>query len=384
MSTPATRLRPLELAWGVPWGRADEVAPLQPDPRPPSPRQALEAVVRRGLLRPPCLVSFSGGRDSSTVLALATHVARTEGLPLPVPVTHRFPALAESDEDSWQEAVVRRLALTDWQRLRGTDELDVLGPVARRALTRHGVLAPFNAHFHDPLLAAAGGGSLLTGIGGDELFAAVNRSTTARLLHHGRRPPLRHLPRVLWSLAPAGWRAAVTARRTDLELPWVLPAARARLVRGYSGWQAQDPLSWQRSLRSWYWPGRSLQLNLAGKAALAADHDTVVLHPFADPGVLAAAAARWGDAGPLGRRAALQELVGELLPPGLAARRSKATFDGAFWAGPGREFAAGWDGSGVDPAVIDVEALRREWLSPAPDAHSFSLLQAAWLHARAR
>ena len=57
-----------------------------------TPRAAFEAAILPGLRRSPCLVSFSGGRDSSAVLATATAVARREGLPLPVPITHRFPS----------------------------------------------------------------------------------------------------------------------------------------------------------------------------------------------------------------------------------------------------------------------------------------------------
>ena len=41
---------------------------------------------------------------------------------------------------------------------RSTDELDAVGPYARRALARHGLLWPFNAHFHAPMLEQAAGG----------------------------------------------------------------------------------------------------------------------------------------------------------------------------------------------------------------------------------
>ena len=71
------------------------------------PSAALERAVLPALLRPPCVVSFSGGRDSSLVLAAAVAVARSEGLAAPIPITVRFPASAESDEQEWQERVVR-------------------------------------------------------------------------------------------------------------------------------------------------------------------------------------------------------------------------------------------------------------------------------------
>ena len=53
---------------------------------------ALEAAIMPALLRSPCLVSFSGGRDSSAVLAVAARLARGAGLADPIPITIRVPA----------------------------------------------------------------------------------------------------------------------------------------------------------------------------------------------------------------------------------------------------------------------------------------------------
>ena len=78
----------------MPFGPDEGQTPLADRSEYSSPRAALEAVVLRALLRPPCLVSFSGGRDSSLVLAIASDVARRHGLPLPVPATNRFPGRA--------------------------------------------------------------------------------------------------------------------------------------------------------------------------------------------------------------------------------------------------------------------------------------------------
>jgi asparagine synthase (glutamine-hydrolysing) len=69
VSTP--RLTPLELAAGFP---RPDATPTGPGPTPKAgfePLAAFRAVVRAALKRPPCLVSFSGGRDSSAVLAVA-------------------------------------------------------------------------------------------------------------------------------------------------------------------------------------------------------------------------------------------------------------------------------------------------------------------------
>jgi asparagine synthase (glutamine-hydrolysing) len=377
------RLRPLEALWAVPFGR-DEGAPPLPAPAG-GPRAALDAVVRRALQRPPCLVSFSGGQDSSAVLALAADVARREGLDPPVPATHRFPGLAEADETHWQELVVAHLGLSDWLRLEWTDELDMLGPVATRVLRRHGVLVPFNAHFHEPLLAHAAGGSLLTGIGGDELFEGVSRVRLASVLYERRRPRARELPRLAFALAPAALRAPVLARRRGFErYGWIREPARRRVARGYVEWEARDPLRWDRALREWWWPARQLQCNLAGKRALAEAHEVEIAHPLADPQVLAAFARAYGSAGPRDRRRELPALLGPLLPTEVLERTTKASFDGALWAGGGRAFAEHWDGSGVDSELVDAERLRAEWLSDRPDPHSWALLQAAWLASAGR
>src|ERR1700737_2780338 len=106
------------------------VSPIISGPEHQSPRQALEAAVRRALRRPPCLLSFSGGRDSSALLAVACHVARTEGLDLPIPATVQFPGDRAADESEWQDHVLGRLGIRDrWQYTVGP-ELEVLGPIA--------------------------------------------------------------------------------------------------------------------------------------------------------------------------------------------------------------------------------------------------------------
>ena len=45
-----------------------------------------------------------------------------------MPVTHRFPRVPESDEGEWQELVIGRLGLDDWERLEWDDEMDLIGP----------------------------------------------------------------------------------------------------------------------------------------------------------------------------------------------------------------------------------------------------------------
>ena len=60
-------LDPLEVAGG--WVNGYDPAPM---PRSTSPGQALDSLLLSHLHRSPCLVAFSGGRDSSVLLAAAT------------------------------------------------------------------------------------------------------------------------------------------------------------------------------------------------------------------------------------------------------------------------------------------------------------------------
>jgi hypothetical protein len=57
-------------------------------------------------------------------------------------------------------------------------------------------------------------------------------------------------------------------------------------------------------------------------------------------------------------------------------------FSGATWGPAVRTFAADWEGKGVDRRLVDVDALRSNWLSPAPDFRTGLLLHAAWLEAQ--
>jgi asparagine synthase (glutamine-hydrolysing) len=371
-------LSPLEVASGLVFGLlpAAEVASAV-DP-PADPLEALEAAVRPALERVPCVISFSGGRDSSAVLAVATHVARREGLPLPIPSTNRFPEAPDSNENDWQERVIRHLGLADWARPEFTDELDNVGPVAGKALRRHGLLWPFNAHFHVPQLEAARGGSLLTGIAGDEMLSPSSWERTRAVLTARARPSRRDLRRIGFLATPGPIRRAILRRRYPLEYSWLRPHVLREITALSAAEGASEPVGWKAQL-GWRRRFRYLQVGLGSLALLAADADVRIVHPFFDPGFAASVAGlpraeQYGD-----RTTAMRRLFGSLLPDDLLARTTKSGFDQAFWGEPSRAFAADWDGKGVDPELVDADALRREWALPAPDPRSFLLLQAAWL-----
>ena len=377
---PTLRPRPLEVACGLALGVDDREPRLAMKGAGP-PRRAIEETIQGALARPPCLVSFSGGRDSSAVLATAAAVARRDGLPLPIPTTYRFDGAAGSQESDWQEQVIRHVGLPDWERLPMTSELDAVGPVAQAVLSRHGLLWPFNAHFHAPLLERASGGSLLTGIGGDEIFARQLWSSARALLTGHRRDRPVHLRSVGLALAPSPVRSWAVARRRQLPLPWLCPGAEHDVNRRLADLRARTPLPWSGGLALW-WRSRSRTVLAASMDVLASGAGTQIVHPFLDERVVAAVGAHFGAAGPADRSSALGALFGDVLPQAVLSRRSKAFFDEAFIAAHTRRFVSGWTGTGVDPTLVDLERLGEQWRSDHPDPRSLLLMQAAWLASR--
>jgi asparagine synthetase B (glutamine-hydrolysing) len=359
----------LEIASGLVFG-------LAPTERLPSareagtPLEALERAIMPALLRPPCLVSFSGGRDSSTILALAVRLARREGLELPIPATNRFPSAAQSDDVEWQERVVVHLGLTDWVRADHTSELDSVGPSARRVLRRHGLLWPFNAHFHIPLLQEAFGGSLLTGLGGDEALGEPRWARAAAVLSRRAGLGPRELQAVGLTASPFAARRAAPSTREPVLLPWLKPEAQGEVWTRWISETASEPL--QSSGRfAWWRRLRYVQLGIEALRRIASGLLVEVRHPFADAGFAAALAAVAPDARNQGREILFQNA----LPVELIQRCTRSHFDHVFWSEHSRELAARWNGEGVDPELVDLEALRQEWQGPRPDARTFMLLQ---------
>lgn len=371
MST--AELTPLELASSLVFGfTAPEPLPMNGDPC--TPVEAVERAILPALLRPPCVVSFSGGRDSSTILAIAVRLARREGLELPLPVTNRFPGARGSDESEWQERVVVHLGLTEWMRFEFGSELDIVGPVAMRVLRRHGVMAPFNVHFHSPLLDEAFGGSLITGVGGDEALGVERWARATSVLSGKARPRPRDVLAVGLAASPLVVRRAVLSRRDPNSHPWLRPQAQQEVWRRWVATVASQPLRWEQRF-AWYRRLRYVRTGIENLGRVAADYRVETHHPFVDARFAAAVAALPRSQRFVGRTAAMRELFGDLLPPELVARRTKSAFDSAFWNEHSRAFASDWDGNGLDQELVDVDALRRQWSSPKPDARSFLLFQ---------
>jgi asparagine synthase (glutamine-hydrolysing) len=376
MSGPPYELLPLEIASGIVLGLTPALSTAVDDLG--TPVDELERAILPALQRPPCIVSFSGGRDSSAVLATAVRLARREGLPLPIPSTNRFPSAPDSDESGWQERVIAHLGLEDWLRPEFTDELDCVGPVATSVLRRHGLLWPFNAHFHVPQLEAASGGSLLTGIGGDETLGPSGWARERAVLSGKVTPERRDVLRVGFLACPARVRRAVLRGRSPFDYSWLRPAARDAIARAWAEQGAAEPFKWKRQY-AWRLRFRYLHVGFASLRLLADDASVDIVHPFADPRFSAALALLPKRDRFTSRTAAMRLLFGDLLPDDLLARTTKSGFDQAFWTGWSRAVAADWNGAGADPDLVDAVALRRQWSSPDPDPRSFTLLQAAWL-----
>jgi asparagine synthase (glutamine-hydrolysing) len=371
-------LRPLDIACGWPLQDVPPAAsPFTGFPRE-TPAAALEAVILPALRHRPCVVSFSGGRDSSIVLAAATRAARGEGLDDPVPATFRFPASARTVEDDWQERVVRHLGLREWVRIDRPEELDLLGPAAQRMLRRHGLLYPPNAFWHSLVAEHARGGAIVTGVGGDELFAEWRWQRAADVLAR-RVPPRPHdVLAVGLATAPAAVRRRAGARLGDVRLPWLRPAAQRAVSDAWARERAAEPASFRRRV-AWVSRLRIAALRRHSTAAVAGDVGATADHPFLHPRFVAALGAAGGRLGPGDRTAAVRALFGDLLPDDVLARRTKAQFNDA-WNGPRtRAFVAGWGGGGVDADLVDPGRLAELWRGPRRDARSLLLLHAAWL-----
>lgn len=235
------------------------------------------------LSKPPCLVVFSGGRDSSAVLAVATAVARRSGLPDPVPATNRFRGSPATEETEWQELVVRHLGLTDWHVLDWDDELDVIGPVAEQILSRWGPVYPHNAHFGIPLLRSARGGSALTGVGGDQIFMAGDNLHLAKLLTFETRPHLRDWRAFASAVAPPSMRARRWQKKL-IGVPWLTELGNPRLSEALARDSASDPIWFAASLRGPLWRERARVATEQTLGAVCAEIDVLMAHPLQDAG----------------------------------------------------------------------------------------------------
>jgi asparagine synthase (glutamine-hydrolysing) len=243
-------LTELDLACGAMLGY--DGRPSLPDPvtvaDPEGLRRLIGSQLIPALATGRCLVPFSGGRDSSAILALSAETARRQGLPDPIPVTLRFPEASRGGEAQAQELVVRRLGLAEWERIDIQSELEVLGPTARGVLRRLGILFPSTAYTLVPMLERASGGTLVVGTGSSDFYLYWRWAKLADVLVGNRRPVRADARSVGTALLPGALRGALAS-----------PALRQdALATAEGGARGGSPARWAVGRGSdALWPGDS-------------------------------------------------------------------------------------------------------------------------------
>ena len=344
------------------------------------PLEALERVLLRALLERPCIIGFSGGRDSSALLAVAMRVARREGLDPPVPFTKVYPDVPATDESAWQELVVRWLGVEEWVRHEYRDELDLLGPTATASLRRHGLLWPGTAHNRGPTLAIASGGCYVDGQGGDEILGEFRIAPVTQVLTRARPFDRRARRDSVAALAPSWLRRGVVERQVERSYnrPWLRPDAAAWYRETSVADVLAASLRYPRALHQTA-NRRAGWVALSNLDAVGRSLGVSYIHPFFDPDFVRALGAFGGTLGFADRTAAMRALFSGLLPDEVNAREGKVYFNNAFIHGHSRAFLESWDGTGLDTDLIDVDALREVWNEPVIHGGTFQLMQAAWL-----
>lgn len=370
------RASALEIACGHGLGLVP-APPEEPVRFAQNPLAALEAAIEPALRRAPCLVSFSGGVDSTLVLAVAVALARRLGLAEPVPITWRFPSAPGAEESRWQEEAISALGLADWERLAAEDELDLVGPVAQRVLRRHGLLVPANSFLHEPLLARAGGGSLLSGFGGDQVLGLWRGRSLADVFAGRRRPSARTPLTLARALAPPRVRHRLERRRLPA-LAWLSAPARRRARELLAAERSAEPYGWAAHLR-WQLRRRENLLAVCSLQRLGDRAQVMVCCPLLDRSFIAALTRAGGRLGFGDRSATVAALFGTLSAGRVLARTDKARFDEVFWGPHTRALVSRWDGEDLDPAYVDAAALARLWSDGPVDARTSLLVQQLWL-----
>jgi asparagine synthase (glutamine-hydrolysing) len=372
-------LSALEVAAGVVLGQAPGTV-FGPDPGA-DPISVLREQARLLLATPPCVVAFSGGRDSSALLATLADVARRDGLAPPIAVTARWDDDPASDERAWQEEVIATIGVRDWEIIRPGTDLDLLGEEAQDALGRLGLMWPAPAYALRPLMRRAAGGTFVSGEGGDEAFGLWPYGRLWDAVRHAQRPRRSDVRALALGCAPRPVRRWRMRHTRPPYQTWLRPEAFARLALAQSEEQIDDPLRFDRyqvvSRRR-----RSTDLSLRTLEDLCALEGAQYVGPFLSERFLSALAGWGGALGRGDRTAVMSTLFVDVLPGPVLARTSKASFGAVFWGPASRRFAKEWDGAGVAEALVDSDALRDAWLASLPVYGAALPLQAAWLSAQ--
>jgi hypothetical protein len=373
-------LTTLDVAYGMPLGkrRRRRLAPSAG-----SLGEAVERVFAGCFEQGRCYLPFSGGRESTMLLAVAASYARRHGHMDPVPVTLRFADPALAGQRRVQEQVIAHLALNDWESVDVDGQLDLVGPVARRILLRTGPMWPANAHMMVPLIEAAHDGVFVLVTGLMDFFAFWRWAPLAAVVAGQRRPRLDDLTLLAGTLMPLSLRARYLSRRMGPPPTWLRPAAEHRARALMARRQADVPVRFDHALME-QTTHRCFESATSAFQAIGEAVGTMIVQPLRRDDVVAAIAGAGGRRGFGDQRAMLERLCERLVPRELMIPRPVPSLTATFFADATRQFAAGWDGAGLDESIVDPEALRRTWLSDRPDTRTGCLLQYAWLSEQVR
>lgn len=366
-----------DLACGMPLGTKKVVEPL-PRASSASLPEIAEQVCARLMTRDPVYMTFSGGGESAMALAVNSAYARSHGMPDPVPITLRHPGLSSPDVVAQQEKIIAHLRLREWERVEVEEDLELIGALGGRTLLALGLLWPAHTYTMVPLMERARVLVLITGL--TDFFAFWRWAPLAAMLHERRRPSANELGLLASTLLPAAARARL-ARRAGIPppMPWLRPQAERQVLRKLTGRQADVPLRFDRAVMTQI-THRCFDSGWRSLQALAAAVDAEVIHPFYTHQVIVDFARAGGWRG-FGRRHQLfDRLAGDLLPGDALRECRPGNLNGVFFGPRAREFAAQWSGEGIDGSIVNVAALRRNWLSDDPDPRTGSMLQYVWLH----
>ncbi|MGD9751179.1 MAG: asparagine synthase-related protein [Acidimicrobiia bacterium] len=326
----------------------------------------------------PWFVLFSGGRDSSIVLATATLVARATGRPDPVPVILRFPGAWGTEEDKWQELVLRHLHLRDPLIMTFTDECDLLAPAAVQSLLSHGLSFPPAAHCMAAVYERLDDGVVFTGECGDEIFGAQRVTPIRNLFVERGLAGRAHLVRLYDSLCPAWLDRRRLGRSTRSWLGWLDDDERAAFVSQVVDERHALPFHWARAMQL-VQTRHAIAVGVWHRSRIAARHGCTLVDPLWTQPVIAAVGRHCRRWGPRSRTALLEAVFAEVLPLELLRRSTKAHFNNAYFGVHSRTFTESWDGSGIEDMPVCLDALRAEWAKPMPSAASYLLLHHAYL-----
>jgi asparagine synthase (glutamine-hydrolysing) len=370
-------LTELEVATGDVFGQVD-VPPWPEEAVDGGPLDVLFDEARRILSRGRCVVAFSGGRDSSALLACFLYVARRDGFEEPTALTARWPGDAAAEESEWQDHVARELKVKHWEIITPGTDFDLLGPLATGLLRAHGLLWPAPLVIFLPMIDAAGDGVLVTGEGGDEVFGIWGMGRIWSAVRQRRR--LRSAVRPVLGAAMPDWlRRRRALPGAEPYQNWLTPEAWAAQREALAAEAvAVAPLWWPDYLREVDCE-RGLRLAERAYASICASRGGSLATPLKSPAFLSALARAGGRLGLGDRTSVMRALFSSLLDDTILSRVSKATFGGVYWGPASREFAEDWDGTGVPVRWVDVEALRAAWRAPTPVYGTALPLHAAWL-----